>query len=55
LRLTRRANRTRLFGAPAAGAVDAEVYVAESNKKVHGFARDLDITNLASSITEFAV
>jgi 2-desacetyl-2-hydroxyethyl bacteriochlorophyllide A dehydrogenase len=42
------------LGAQAAMAVGAEVYVAEINEKVHDYARELGVADVATSITQFA-
>jgi D-arabinose 1-dehydrogenase-like Zn-dependent alcohol dehydrogenase len=42
------------LGAQAALAVGAEVYVAEINEKVHDYARELGVTGISTTITDFA-
>jgi propanol-preferring alcohol dehydrogenase len=42
------------LGTQAALALGAEVYVAEINEKVHGFARSLGVAGVSTRITDFA-
>ncbi|MFD8864443.1 zinc-binding dehydrogenase [Streptomyces sp. NPDC059590] len=42
------------LGAQVALAVGAEVYVIEKNEKVHAFARELGVTDVAADIAAFA-
>ncbi|WP_329060805.1 zinc-binding dehydrogenase [Streptomyces sp. NBC_01429] len=42
------------LGAQVALAVGAEVYVAEKNEKVHAFARELGVADVATDISAFA-
>ncbi|MEU0805987.1 zinc-binding dehydrogenase [Streptomyces sp. NPDC005970] len=42
------------LGAQVALAVGAEVYVIEKNEKVHAFARELGVTDVATDIAAFA-